>query len=387
MRKPREMYFTMEEYEERMRKLRQEMSSRGIDVLMSFTPENIYYMSGYQTPGYYKYQCLVVPIDREPFMISRYSEETNVWGFSVLEDRAFFQDWEDPVEITVKAFEERGLAANKTIGIEEDAWFLSIKDYSKLKNKLLKVRTVDGSGCVEKLRMIKSSQEIDYIRQAARIVEKAMKAGIESIKEGVTDNNIAAAVHYELINNGGEYMGLPPFVCSGYRSGISHATWSGKRVAKGEPVFFEMSACVKRYSAPLERTAYLGAPPAEVLKIADVLIAGLNKAIETIKPGVTAGEADKACRDVVAKAGYGEHYRHRLGYSMGVNFPPDWGEGHIVSLLANDPTILKAGMVFHMPPALIGYMDRGTGLSETILVTKDGCEVLTNFERKLFIIE
>jgi Xaa-Pro dipeptidase len=362
------------------------MSSRGIDVLLSFTPENIYYISGYQTPGYYVYQTLVVPLDRDPFMVTRYLEETNVVGLSWLDDREFFQDHEDPVDATLKALKKRALIQNKTIGLEEDAWFISIKQYLKLRDALSGASVVNGSGCIEALRLIKSHQELEYIRRAARIAEKGMEAGMEAIREGVTEDDIAAAVHYEIIRNGGEYMSLPPFICSGYRSGLAHATWGGRKIEKGDAIFFEISGSVKRYSAALMRTAFLGDPPQEVVKIAEAVTAGLTKAVETIRPGITSDEADDACRSVIASAGYGEYYRHRLGYSIGVNFPPDWGEGHILSLRANEPTILRPNMTFHMPPAVLGYNDIGIGFSETIEVTEDGCQTITNFERKLRII-
>jgi Xaa-Pro dipeptidase len=387
MGQPKEMFFTMEEYHQRLSGLRSEMSKRGIDVLMSFTPENIYYMTGYQTPGYYVYQTLVVPMTREPFMVTRYLEETNVIGLSWLDDRAFFQDHEDPVESTLKALRERDLIRGKTIGIEENAWFISISQYLQLKGALSDAKVVDGSGSIESLRLIKSPQEIEYIRRAARVAEKGMQAGMEAIREGVTEDDIAAAVHYEVVRNGGEYMSLPPFICSGYRSGLAHATWGGRKIKKGDVVFFEISGCVKRYSAALMRTAFLGDPPEEVRKIAEVVIAGLTKAIETIRPGISSGDADKACRGVIAKAGYGEHYRHRLGYSIGTNFPPDWGEGHILSLRAHEPTLLKPNMTFHMPPAVLGYKDMGIGFSETIRVTDSGCETITNFERRLKVID
>jgi len=181
-------------------------------------------------------------------------------------------------------------------------------------------------------------------------------------------------------------MGLAPFICSGYRSALAHATWGGRKIEKGDVIFFEISGAVKRYSAALMRTAYLGDPPQEVVKIAEAVIAGLTKAVETIRPGITSEEADHACRSVIADAGYGEHYRHRLGYSIGVNFPPDWGEGHILSLRANEPTVLQSNMTFHMPPAVLGYKDMGIGFSETIQVTEEGCQTITNFERKLRII-
>ncbi len=386
MSQQNQLFFSIEEYQQRLRKLREEMSSRGIEVLLSYTPENLCYITGYQTPGYYMYQCLVVPLEKEPFMVVRHLEAPNIDEYSWLQERVSYQDYEDPVEITARALRDRGLD-NKVLGIEEDAWFFTIKEYSGLKEKMHKARLIDGSGCVEKLRVVKSPQELEYIRQAARIAEKGMKVGLDAIKEGVTEDDIAAAVHYELISSGSEYMSLPPFITSGYRTGIGHTTWSGRRLVKGDLLYFEIPACVKRYSAALLRTAYLGDPPDEVIKIADVINAAFRRAVETIRPGITSGEADKACRDVINQAGYGEFYKNRLGYSIGVNFPPNWGEGHILSLVANDETVLEPGMVFHVPPGVVGYKKMGLSFSDTILVAEDGCEVITNFERKLRIIQ
>lgn len=188
------------------------MSSKGMDVLICFIPENIYYITGYQTPGCYVFQCLLIPVDREPFMVTRYLEEINMVALSWLEDRAFFQDWEDPVEKTIRAMEERKLASNKTIGIGEDAWFLSFRNHTKLKHLLPNAALVDGSGCIENLRLIKSLQEIEYIRHAAWPAEKGTEAGMRAIKPGVSEDEIAGFVHYEMIRNGCEYPRVAPFV-------------------------------------------------------------------------------------------------------------------------------------------------------------------------------
>jgi Xaa-Pro dipeptidase len=134
------------------------------------------------------------------------------------------------------------------------------------------------------------------------------------------------------------------------------------------------------------RTVSVGKPSAEVETIAAVVIDGLNAAIATIRPGVTAGEVDAACRGEFIKAGIDQHFPHRTGYSIGIAFPPDWGEGHIMSLKSDDPTILQPNMTFHMPPGALVYGKYGIGFSETVRVTHNGCEVLTKFPRDLHVV-
>src|SRR3972149_5663247 len=151
---------------------------------------------------------------------------------------------------------------------------------------------------------------------------------------------------------------------------------------RGDLVLLELGGCVKRYSGALMRTVAVGNVPEEARKMASACRAGLEAAIDAIRPGATAGEVDKACVAQMAKAGYEALFRKRTGYSVGVSYPPDWGEGHIVSLRQGDPTPLEPGMVFHIPPALRSYAR--WGVSETVLVTPDGCEVLTHLSRELF---
>ena len=119
--------------------------------------------------------------------------------------------------------------------------------------------------------------------------------------------------------------------------------------------------------------------------MAETCIAALDAAIAAIRPGLTSHVVDKAARDVIERAGFEENYRKRLGYSVGIGFAPDWGEGHIIHLNVGDQSVLEPGMVFHMPPALRRYARWGVGMSETVLVTESGCEVLTGFPREILV--
>lgn len=384
------LVFSEKEFQDRLRKVRSSMQISGLDILLVHTPENIFYLTGYQTPGYYTYQCLVLPITNEPIIVTRQIEVTNVKARSWVKHTATFIGLEDtsgqnPVEVTCRVLQEIG-GPRPRIGVEKGSWFLTPLNLESLEQNLHS-KFVDATNIVNDVRLVKSANELINIRQAARSVEKGMSAAIESIHEGKIDLEVAAAFHAASILAGSEYPGLPPFIATGKASAIAHATWEGRKINRGDAVFLELPGCVNRYHAALERTAIVGKAPDKWVRIAEAVIGGLNAAIEAIKPGVTSGEVDAACRKVIGQAGFGQYYLHRCGYSIGIAFPPDWGEGHIFSLRANDNRVLEAGMVFHIPPGVFIYGEVGIAFSETVTVTETGCEVITSYPRRLFVID
>ena len=151
------------------------------------------------------------------------------------------------------------------------------------------IRRQHGAGEMDGL--IKSAQEIEYMRQAARAAEAATLAGIEAVGLGATENDVAAEMHHAQIKAGSEYTGLPMFIASGVRSTMTHATWYRRPLQKDEVVFFEGPGCVNRYHAAMMREVYIGDPPEwGWSRGMDVVTDTLAKAKEKIKPGVVAGE-------------------------------------------------------------------------------------------------
>jgi Xaa-Pro dipeptidase len=295
---------------------------------------------------------------------------------------------EDPVAVTVRAVHEMGLE-DKLLAIEESGFFFPIRTYKRLQELLPRARWTDGSGAVEQARLVKSEAEIGYIRLGAKAAMAGMKAALGAIERGKTENDLAAEVYRATLQNGSEYPGSPPYVVSGERSGLPHATWEGRVLRDGDIVFLEHSGCVKRYSAAMMRTAFLGKPPDVVKRTADIIIKGLGKAVEAIKPGATSGEVDAACRDTIRNAGFPD-YTHETGYSIGVCYPPGWNESHIMNLHPGDDTVLVPNMVFHLVPSIIiPEMNGHVGFSDTVVVTENGREVITNteVERRLFVID
>jgi Xaa-Pro dipeptidase len=230
---------------------------------------------------------------------------------------------------------------------------------------------------------VKSPREIAYIRQAAEALMTGFTAAREAARPGRTENDVAAALYHAAISAGSEYMAGPPYVASGPRTGLPHATWAGRTIEVGDLVFVESSANVHRYSAAMFRTWSMGQPSPALRRQADASLAGLDAVLATARPGVTSGDVDAACRSAVTAAGFGEAFVHRTGYSVGVGVSPAWGEGQVMDLKPDDPRPLHAGMVFHIVPVLFPAEGVGIGFSGTILITDDGAELITQFPRDL----
>jgi Xaa-Pro aminopeptidase len=182
---------------------------------------------------------------------------------------------------------------------------------------------------------------------------------------------------------GSEYVGMEPLVSVGVRSGVPHGTWRRRRLEKDEPAFLEMAACHDRYHAALMRSAWVGAVPARAADMAKICQEALQAALNALRPGEPCEAPHLACQAVIDRAGYTENFRKRTGYSIGISFAPDWGEGGILSLYTGVKTELKPGMSFHIPPALRIYGSFTVGVSETVVVTNDGHRVLGSIPRPL----
>ncbi|WP_166462833.1 M24 family metallopeptidase [Amycolatopsis acidicola] len=376
MRENENLPFTLDEYRTRLARVREGMAAREIDVAMISVPENIYYLTGYTTLGYYMYQTLLVPAEGEPLLLTYREERINVQRLSWLERYTDYDVTQDPIEVTVDALDEVG-ARGKVTSIEESGYFFPIRTYHRLVAALPQTRWVDGSGLVEAVRLVKSPAEIDYIRLAAGAAMAGMRSALDTARPGVTENEVAAAVYGGTLRHGSEYPGSPPYVISGERSGLPHGTWEGRELRDGDIVFLEFSGCVRRYSAAMMRAAFIGDPPAAVTGRVAAVVDGLEAAIGTIRAGVTSGAVDDACRKTLVSHGFGD-FTHETGYSIGVCYPPGWNESHIMNLHPGDETVLRPNMVFHLVPSLIvPELNGHVGFSETVVVTETGCEVLT----------
>ncbi|HHP7243425.1 MAG TPA: M24 family metallopeptidase [Elainellaceae cyanobacterium] len=386
MRRRDDLLFPMKEYERRLYNLRRRMGKHRVEALIVTDPEGLHYLTTYQTVGYYYFQALVVPLEGDPFMVIRLLEDSNVQTRTWVEHSRPYMDTEDPIEKLYHALEEFGVSKCR-IGYDRKGYFFRSFEQEKLRAICSSAIFVDCSGLVEEDRIIKSADEINIMRRAAIATEAGMRAGIEASTSGVSENDIAADIHHAMYKAGGEYPAISPFVASGPRALIGHATWEGRKIEPGDCIMLEIGGCVQRYHTAMMRTVYVGDPPAGLKQAESIVLEAVQASIDTIKPGITAAKADAVNRSILASNSIGAGQATRSGYSIGIGFAPDWGEGHILSLQPDETRLLEENMTFHLIPWIqipgLGIM----ALSETVRVTETGCEPFFDFERKLFVTD
>ncbi|WP_028308660.1 M24 family metallopeptidase [Desulfitibacter alkalitolerans] len=385
--------FSKTEYMERITKVKDSMSRKGIDVLLITDPANMCYLTGYNAWSFYVHQMVIVALDEtEPIWAGRYMDalsakfttwlaNENIKGYS---DDHVQSNVKHPMDYVANLLKERGLG-DKTIAVEMDAYYFTALCYERLKKGLPNAKFTDGTLLVNWVRIIKSHEEITLMERAGKIVEKAMQTAIDTINVGVRECDASAAIYYSQITGtpefGGDYPSIVPLMPSGEKTGACHLTWTDSRYKDGDAVIIEIAGCHQRYHSPLARTVFLGKPPAKVTETAEIVVEGINVALDTAKPGATCEEVELAWRRVLNK--YGLEKESRIGYSMGLNYPPDWGE-HTASIRPGDKTVLQPNMTFHMIPGM-WYDTWGVEISESFRITETGAKTLANFPRQLFI--
>ena len=373
--------FSRGEYDRRVAQVRSAMQAQDLDIFVSFSPENINWLTGHDTPAYHYLQASVVTHHLPPVNLLRSIEVTNTLARTWSRQAVAYADHEEPVSVLADLVEELGEAGQR-IGAESDGFFVSPRRFDLLRRRL-GARLVEAQ-LVEPLRLVKSSEELSHIRSAARITEAAMQSAIAAAAVGANENDIAAEVWRALVSRGGEFPGLPPFIVSGPRTSLGHATWAGRVLERGDALAFEIPGVVQRYVAPIFRCGCVGEPSSDMRRLEAAVLASLEVLISNVRPGVRAADLHEFSAASFRRHGF--EVGHRSGYSVGVNYAPDWGEGNLLSIQADERRVLQPGMVFHLVPGIFLPGRFAIVISETVAVTANGCERITDFPRELFVV-
>ena len=374
--------FDDEEYAARLAAVRRGMERAGVEVMLTTVPENIVYLTGYHSLGYFTYQLLVVALDHPPILLTRGLIRHKARIESCLEHVVGYLDTEDPDEATYRVLADYGLLGRR-IGNQDDAWFFSVGRYKKLIARLGVDDLVDCSGVEEEVRKRKSPREIDYIRAAGVYCAASIEAAIDVVRPGVLETEISAAAHEAMHRAGSEYLGHSAQFVTGPQAGLAFECAERRPVADNDVVYMEGGGTHNRYNCMLSRTVIVGSPDSKWISMVEASRDALEAAKAVTRAGVTSHEVDRAGREVMRKAGLSDAFEHRLGYSIGIGFPPDWGEGRIMSINENDPLVLETGMCFHYIPDLKLPHQGGAVFSESLVITDDGYELLSDYPREL----
>lgn len=374
--------FTHAEYEDRLRRAAEQVRRRELDLTLVAIPENIFYLTGHDTLGYFALQVVGVPREGQPFMVVREIEADHIADAGVIADLVTYGEREDPLAVLCDAVRKQGFERRR-VGIEKDAWFSPLDRVTKMARALGRTEFDDGTGIVEGLRLIKSDQEIEYIRAAAAIADRGFDAGLEAARDGARESDIAAAIYSGLLGAGSDYVG-PVYVASGPNTALPHSPWTARVLRAGDLVFLELAGCVHRYHAAMRRTLSVGRPSPDAARAHEACERSRERILELLRPGNVSGEIHDAHDAVLAGAGLRGFLRMKTGYSIGVGYPPGWGEWHIMDLKAGDPRRVQSRMSLHVGTQLVFRKRFGMGLSDTVIVRDGGPEALTSTPARLF---
>ena len=385
--------FSRAEYDRRIAKTRAAMQQAGIELLFVTDPSNQAWLTGSDGWSFYVHQGVLLGLEGEPIWWGRHMDSIgagrtcwmsaeNIHGYG---DHYVQSTERHPMQDLAGHICALGFEGAR-IGVEMENYYYSAKAHAVLVAELPQAQMHDATALVNWQRLVKSEDEIAFVRKAARISEKVMATAIERAAPGVRKNDLVADIYHAGItgvgDDWGDYPAIVPLTPSGLDATAAHLTWNGAPMREGEATFFELSGCYRRYHAPLCRTVYLGTPPENVLRAEAAQLEGIEAGLQAARAGNRTCDIANAFIDVLK--GHGIHREGRCGYPIGLSYPPDWGE-RSASIRSEDTTMLEPGMIFHFMPAL--WMDTwGLETTETILITEDGAaETLCDVERKLFI--
>ncbi|MDI3567426.1 Xaa-Pro peptidase family protein [Bradyrhizobium sp. Arg816] len=379
--------FDQQEYRGRTARLRQRMAELGMDSLLVFNEANMNYLTGYDGYSDYVPQLALVCQDEEdPWLILREMDVACATASSYLPHSRLLgypeqfigsrqrTPWQPIGDIV------RERTKSSRIGVELTAKNYGVKAQATLAKSLDLSKSIDADGMISKLKLLKSSSEIAYMEQAGKIVDRAMRVAQLGVTPGARECDVAATIVHALCAGTPEFPGSPsrfPTMPTGRPATAPHIKWSDASYAVGSQTNFELGAFRHRYACALSRTVFLGEPSARSRHLHQAAVDGWLAAFETMRPGATCGDVERAFRRTFNPRGVRKE--SRIGYSIGI----DWPDGG-ASLQDDDETVIQPNMTFHI---IIGIWEKDEGyvFSETVRVTDNGAKSLSSMPRDMLV--
>jgi Xaa-Pro aminopeptidase len=358
-----------EMYRSRFEKIEKCLKEDGFDGLYINDEVNRIYFSGFTgTFGV----LLFLNGNKYFFTDSRYTGQAKkeIQGFEILEykKKTFYS----------KLNELLKTHRIKKLGFESDR--LTYDQYSDIKEKLNKTKLLSIGDRIKNLRAIKDDDEAENIKKAVNLADKAFSHILKFIKPGVKESELSAEIEFFFRKNGSKGSSFRTIVASGERSSLPHGVASDKELEKGDTITFDFGAIYNNYCSDITRTVFLGEPNSELRRIYDIVLRAQTEAINAIKPGMKAFEADRIARDIINGEGYKNEFEHGLGHGVGI-------EVHeMPSLSPNSDIILKKGMVVTIEPGIYINELGGVRIEDMLMLRDEKATVFTTANKELIII-
>ncbi|WP_066292370.1 M24 family metallopeptidase [Bacillus sp. FJAT-29937] len=362
----------------RLQKLSSWMKENNVQVCFVTSPENVFYFSGFLSDPHERLLGLAVFQEEEPFLVCPALDKTDAKNAGWSNEIISYSDIEDPWEMIHKSIYGR-LKTVDRIAIEKE--HMNVERFEILTEMFNGATFISAEEKLRKLRMVKDEKELSIIREACALADYAVEVGCAEIKEGKSELEIIAAVEFALKKKGVTEMSFSTMVLTGINAASPHGTPGLTKIKKGDFVLFDLGVVVDGYCSDITRTVAYGDINEKQREIYDTVLKAQLAAVEGSKPGVSCAEVDLTARKIIADAGYGEYFPHRLGHGLGISVH------EYPSLTETNPLLLEEGMVYTIEPGIYVPDVAGVRIEDDIYVTANGVEILTKFPKELQVIK
>jgi Xaa-Pro dipeptidase len=372
------IHFTETELAARRQRAIALMIERGLDGLLMFRQESMYYLTGYDTFGYVFFQCLYLGLDGRLMLLTRSADLRQARHTSVIQDVRTWVDAPDAnPSVELRHYLSTFGLSGKTLGVEWDAYGLTARNGQRLSHAFDGfAELVDASDLVSRLRAVKSVAEIAYVRKAAELADLALDEAHRLTAPGADEAEILAAMQSIIIRGDGDDPANEFIIGSGPDALLCRYKTGRRRLDAQDQLTLEFAGVYRHYHAALMRTIPIGRVPARQLEMHKVAVDALEACKLALKAGRPIGEVFDAHARVLDRAGYQAHRLNATGYGLGATFAPNWMDWPM--LYHANPEIARPGMVFFIH-LIIFDSDSGLAMTngQTVLVGDDGIEVLS----------
>jgi Xaa-Pro dipeptidase len=363
------------------------MAEAGLDGLLMFRQESMFYLNGYDTFGYVFFQCLYLGADGRMTLLTRAPDLRQARHTSVIEDVRIWVDGEDanPAVALRQILAEHG-CANRRLGVEYEAYGLTARNGQRLDAALDGFCTlVDASTLVSRLRVVKSPAEVAYVRRAAELADDAWDEARRLAVPGAFEGDILAAMQGAVFRGGGDYPGNEFIIGSGHDALLCRYFSGRRHLEARDQLTLEWAGAYRHYHAAMMRTLCLDTPPQRQLDFHAAAVEALEQASAALRPGRPIGEAFDAHARVLDGAGLAAHRLNACGYSLGTTFSPNWMDWPM--LYQGNSVEARAGMVFFVHIIIFdSERDLAMTLGRTVLVGEVGPESLSRSALDLHVV-
>lgn len=362
-------------YTERMEKVKSRLQELGLQGVILFPSPNLYYLTGFHTFPGERLLISILPVEGEPFFFAPKLYESQIRQDTEVAEIITWTDEENAYDKLRVLMERKGLLKGK-YAIDDTTWAVQLLGMMAV---LPQLEFAPMGNLLASLRLLKTADEIEKIREASRIVDTVIEAVRKTIQPGMTEIELAAFMEFEMRKAGSAGPSFETIVGSGPNSALPHYSAGERRFQNGDFVVLDFGAIYQGYCSDTTRTLCIGTPTARMAEVYQIVKEAQELGVRTVKPGIKASEVDNAVRQYITEHGYGEYFTHRTGHGLGLEVHEDPYISGISEM------ILQPGMVFSIEPGIYLEGEFGVRIEDIVVVTETGCERLNHFSRELTV--